>query len=119
MTYSLATGSHSDSLASAVLWVQSLLLGKFGTILAILAVAIAGLNMLWGRSSPRDGLRIIIGCFILFGASTIAQGLVRSVEGHSRMNVLPPPEPVSFATQLPMAPHTNPFDPYTGAPPEN
>jgi hypothetical protein len=42
-------------------------------------VAVTGFNMLRGYISTRDGVRVILGCFILFGAPMIARGLMLSL----------------------------------------
>jgi type IV secretion system protein VirB2 len=116
-TYSSFDGGHS--LAAATQWIQGLLLGQVGTAIAVLAVAIAGLNMLWGRLSVREGGRILLGCFILFGAPAIARGLMSAVESSSTVISIAPSQPPASAphmstTPLPPA-NVNPFDPYTGA----
>ena len=42
---------------------------------AIVAVAIIGLLMLTGRMNWRYGATVILGCFILFGATSIVAGI--------------------------------------------
>jgi type IV secretion system protein VirB2 len=121
-TNSYALYGPANSLEAAMGWIQALLLGQLGTTIAVLAVAFAGFNMLWGRLSPKDGLRVILGCFILFGAPAIAQGLVSAVQGSAQPEVIassaPAPAPV-LAPKAPPPPNINPFDPYTGARPAN
>ena len=121
--YSYTVYGEGHSLEMAAQWIQNVLLGHVGTTIAVLAVAITGLNMLWGRTSVREGVRILIGCFILFGASAIAQGLMSTVEGSPGTITIPPSQspiaaPPVPTTQLPPT-SINPFDPYTGAPPAN
>lgn len=60
-------------LIEAAKWVEALLLGQVGTVVAILAVAWTGALMLQGRLALLTGLRVVMGCFILFGAPVIAK----------------------------------------------
>jgi type IV secretory pathway VirB2 component (pilin) len=57
-------------------WVEGLLLGSFSNAVAVLAVALLGYGMLSGRTDLRRSGRVLLGCFILFGASLIARGLM-------------------------------------------
>lgn len=65
----------SSVLVSAVNWLQGTLLGTIATVVAVIAVATVGFMMLTGRINWRYGVTVIIGCFILFGASTIVAGI--------------------------------------------
>ena len=110
MMQSLPLGQ--SSLIGAGLWLQHLLLGGLATSVAVLAIAVAGTAMLTGRIDIRRGSTVILGCFLLFGAPTIATGL-RNVLGTNGAIAENTPSP---ATKLPsMPPSTNPFDPYAGA----
>ena len=64
----------SGVLVSAVNWLQGTLLGTVATVAAIIAVAAVGFMMLTGRMNWRYGATVILGCFILFGASSIVAG---------------------------------------------
>jgi type IV secretion system protein VirB2 len=75
-----AQDSYSDPqgsgvLVSAVGWLQHTLLGTVATVVAVIAVATVGFMMLTGRINWRYGVTVIIGCFILFGASSIVAGI--------------------------------------------
>lgn len=75
-----AQDSYSDPqgsgvLVSAVGWLQGTLLGTVATVVAVIAVATVGFMMLTGRINWRYGVTVIIGCFILFGASSIVAGI--------------------------------------------
>jgi type IV secretion system protein VirB2 len=75
-----AIDSYSDPagsgvLISAVNWLQGTLLGTVATITAVIAVAVVGFMMLTGRINWRYGTTVILGCFILFGASSIVGGI--------------------------------------------
>ena len=65
----------SGVLISAVNWLQGTLLGTIATVVAVIAVASVGFMMLTGRINWRYGVTVIIGCFILFGASSIVAGI--------------------------------------------
>jgi len=74
-------------------------------------MAIIGLLMPSGRIPVRRGATAVIGCFILFSAATIADGLLASIGEPQPEIVLNPPAPAYTAT-APRAPST---DPYAGA----
>lgn len=112
----LTDPSGSSSLADAALWVQRAMLGTAATVIATIAVAAIGYLMMTGRVSVRRGATVVIGCFVLFGAPTIAAGIVglvaRSGEAEVAINV-PAAQPV-----IPAAPSPTPapaYDPYAGA----
>lgn len=65
----------SGVLVSAVNWLQGTLLGTVATVAAIIAVATVGFMMLTGRINWRYGATVILGCFVLFGASSIVAGI--------------------------------------------
>ena len=65
----------SPVLSSAANWLTGTLFGSVATILCVIAVAFVGLMMTSGRFAVRDGARVILGCFVLLGASVIATGL--------------------------------------------
>lgn len=75
-----AQDSHSDPagsgvVVSAVNWLQGTLLGTIATVAAVIAVAAVGFMMLTGRINWRYGVTVILGCFVLFGASSIVAGI--------------------------------------------
>lgn len=74
------TNQGGDPITSALLWMQSILLGPIATALAVMAVAGVGFMMLTGRMNWRYGATVIIGVFIIFGAprlvATISGGAV-------------------------------------------
>jgi len=65
----------SGPILAALLWLQGTLLGNVATAVAVMAVAAVGLMMLTGRLNWRMGVTVILGCFILFGASAIVAGI--------------------------------------------
>ncbi len=104
----------SDALSAAVGWVEQLLLGSVANAVAILGVAAVGALMCAGRVDWRLGARVVIGCFLIFGATTIVAGLTSAS-----------PERLDIADNLPVAdvaraairPPVDNFDPYAGAAP--
>ena len=69
----------SGPIVGALAWLQGTLLGTVATTVAVMAVAAIGFMMLTGRMNWRFGATVIIGVFILFGASAIVAGIQGSV----------------------------------------
>ncbi|HAU22434.1 MAG TPA: type VI secretion protein [Erythrobacter sp.] len=65
----------SGPIVAALAWLQGTLLGSIATAVAVMAVAAIGFMMLTGRMNWRFGATVIIGVFILFGATTIVAGI--------------------------------------------
>ena len=65
----------SGPIVSALAWLQGTLLGNVATMVAVIAVAMVGFMMLTGRMNWRFGATVIVGCFVLFGASAIVSGI--------------------------------------------
>lgn len=115
----MTSGDETNVLLAAARWIEALLLGPLATSVTVIAVASVGLLMLTGRVNVRRGLTVILGCFILFGAGAIAQGLrggVAMVASDSPTPPLPPQEPRTLEPLLVApAPAQPPSDPYAGA----
>ncbi|MFZ1743215.1 MAG: TrbC/VirB2 family protein [Pontixanthobacter sp.] len=80
MSQSLFEPKGSNALGDAAQWLSGTLLGSLAVGLCVLAVAFTGLMLMTGRFDWRQGMRVILGCFIIFGAPVIAaalMGLVR------------------------------------------
>lgn len=102
-----------SSLIASVDWIQGVLLGTIGTAVAVLAVSSVGLLMLAGRVPVKRGMTVVVGCFVLFSAGSIAGALVASAGGRSEPAVQnPAPAPPSYTPSLP---RVAPYDPYAGA----
>jgi type IV secretory pathway VirB2 component (pilin) len=67
--------SGSGPINAALDWVQGTLLGNLATSAAVIAVAVVGFLMLTGRIEWRRGLTVVVGCFIIFGATAIVAGI--------------------------------------------
>lgn len=65
----------SGPIVAALAWLQGTLLGTVATTVAVMAVAAIGFMMLTGRMNWRFGVTVILGVFILFGATTIVAGI--------------------------------------------
>ena len=116
MAYETADYGYSQSsLFMAANWIESLLTGQLGTAVAVISVAIMGVSMLGGRLAYKDGVRILSGCFILFGAPVIA-GSLAGLGRNERLNLSSPPMVAQVTVpQKVTAGSTNPFDPYIGS----
>jgi type IV secretory pathway VirB2 component (pilin) len=115
---SLGDPGGSGAVVAAVQWLQNTLLGTVATTVAVICVATVGLMMLSGRVDLRRGASVVVGCFILFGASSIAAG-IRSVasgdsvpvQGDFQVEPWTVPAPTAPVVQSPAVP----ADPYAGA----
>ncbi|MDB5738166.1 MAG: hypothetical protein JWO65_1834 [Sphingomonas bacterium] len=70
-----ADPAGSGPIVAALAWLQGTLLGNVATAVAVIAVAMVGFMMLTGRLNWRLGATVIVGCFVLFGASAIVTGI--------------------------------------------
>jgi type IV secretion system protein VirB2 len=103
---SLANPPDTSVLLAAVNWIEGTLLGTLlATIIAVIAIAGIGFMMLAGRIDLKRGASVLLGCFVLFGASAIANGLLQAVSGVGNDNpvvaVAPPPRPLVQMTEPP------------------
>ena len=71
----------SGPILAAVEWLEGTLLGNVATTVAVIAVALVGFMMLTGRMNWRYGVSVILGCFILFGATAIVSGIQLAAGG--------------------------------------
>ena len=80
MLTSLPDPVGTSPFVSAMFWLQNTLLGTVALTVAVVAVASVGMMMLSGRVNLRHGATVICGCFVLFGATSIAAGIRSTVE---------------------------------------
>jgi type IV secretion system protein VirB2 len=104
------------SLVAASRWLTDLLAGQIATTVAVLAVAFVGVRMLTGRLSVKAALRVVVGCFVLFGSSVLVKGLILAARDAG--TPMAPPSATSYQAPprpTPIAPPSsgNPFDPYS------
>lgn len=105
--------TDAGPIAGASQWVEATLYGSLGTVLAVLAVAFFGAEMLTGRISMRRGGQLVLGCFIFFAAPTLARALDNLAKGTGSQIVVDPPNEVIAPPPVPkQAPR---YDPYAGA----
>lgn len=115
MMASLTEPTEPSVLVAAVQWLEQTVLGTMATTVAIIAIAALGFMMLTGRVDYRRGATVIVGCFIVFGASSIVAG-IRSAVSDGGSDALasfaqtdPAPSPITIPPDLPR------YDPYAGA----
>jgi type IV secretory pathway VirB2 component (pilin) len=108
-------------LLPAVQWIEGALLGSLATIIAILAIAGIGFTMLSGRIALRRTMSVILGCFVLLGAGSIARGLITATQQVMETKATPANDPYSIPTRharptvAPRAPSRFGDDPNAGA----
>lgn len=112
---SLADPVGSSSLVSAVQWIEGVALGTIATSIALIAVASVGFLMLNGRLPIRRGVTVIAGCFILFGAPTIAAGILGVAQPDGSTPTYASQVSASPSPPIPTPKATQPYDPYAGA----
>jgi type IV secretion system protein VirB2 len=112
---SLADPVGSSSIAAAVQWIEATLLGTLANTVAVIAVAGIGFMALSGRVSLRRALTVVSGCFILFGASTIAAGIEKVARDEGTIEA--PMRSAASQASSPLAEPRRPpdYDPYAGA----
>lgn len=114
---------NSGSLERVSAWLIEILSGSLAVSVAIIAVASLGLLLLSGRLDIRRGLRVVLGCFLVFGAASIARALLgasqslveeRAVAMPVFVPVIAEPNPLPNQPS-PQSSSPSPFDPYAGA----
>ena len=83
-TSALAQGADpagSGPIIGALNWLQGTLLGTVATTAAVIAVAAVGFMTLTGRMNWRHAATVILGVFILFGATAIVAGIRQTAGG--------------------------------------
>ncbi|WP_342249664.1 TrbC/VirB2 family protein [Sphingomonas sp. OTU376] len=115
ITPSLADPGGSGPLVAAVQWIEGVALGTIATSIALIAVASVGFLMLNGRLPIRRGVTVIAGCFILFGAQTIAAGILGVVQPDAPTASYRAQATPSLPRSIPTPKTAPPYDPYAGA----
>lgn len=100
--------------ATAVQWVGQIFLGTLAQAIAVIAVASVGFLLLSGRIDVRRGVQAILGCFILFGATSIAAGIMSFATGSPDIPAAEPAQP-RMPSASPATVISQPYDPYAGA----
>lgn len=95
----------------ALHWWVEVLTGRLGTSIGVLAVAWLGLALMQGRIPLREALRVLLGCFLLFGAPMIAAGLLDTLtQRRPQPPEISPPDapPAPLPSQAPPMPTIQP-----------
>lgn len=112
---SLFDASVSSPSEAASSWVAGTLSGSLATVLCVVAVALVGVLMLRGRLPVREGVQVVVGCFLLFGASVLAAGLMGAGVSRSGYDTGSPEALADYAPEVPPPPPPANYDPYAGA----
>jgi type IV secretory pathway VirB2 component (pilin) len=106
--------ARSDAVLDPVAgMVTATLAGDFAISLCVIAVAIIGLMLMSGRLAVREGLRVVIGCFVLLGAPLLENGINIILEETVPVSGSFEPSTTSQPSQLPLP--AADYDPYAGA----
>lgn len=106
------TYSANSALASSVDWVAGVLTGSVGSAIGVLAIAAAGFALLRGHLPVMRGVTVVLGCFVLFGAHSIAVALM-ALAGRDAASAYPSAPPA--VPSAPPATKPPAYDPYAGA----
>lgn len=101
--------------SNAANWVNDLLFGPLATAIAVIAIAWIGFAMLSGRVDIRKGLSVLLGCFLLFGAQRVAEGLRLASSGDGVTPIAIAPPPPNYIKSPLRTDTSNAYDPYAGA----
>ena len=106
---------NASSIVAAVQWIPAVLVGGLATPIAVLASAGVGFGLLGGRLAPRRALRVVLGCFILFGAPAIVGAFKTTMTSSLAIAELVPTPVAPVVPAAPANPNSrkgaNPFDP--------
>lgn len=102
-----------DPASSAANWLTEVLGGTAATAVCVIAVATLGMMMLSGRISLRRGLQVVLGCFLLLGASTVSAQLQQLARGTGDV-AAPAAQVIEIESKPKPLPPAN-YDPYAGA----
>lgn len=84
------------------------------TALCVIGVALLGFAMLTGRFQVRKVFGVVIGCFLVLGAPSVASSLVSLITpSQAAANTSLPPPPLLPEAREDLQPATK--DPYSGA----
>ena len=116
MSVDWASG-QDNAIAAALVWIRVTLTGSLATGFAIIAVAWFGLILLSGRLPRRRGIQLILGCFIIFGASSIAVAISQVLNtspggGSDSASAVPPASIDPTVPRRTVA--SDPYDAYAG-----
>lgn len=103
----------SEPLSHAAGWLVTLITGELSLPLCTLAVAFIGFMILRGRLELRRSAAVVLGCFVLLGAPTIAGAFLRFGEAAARSAGSGSNADANLGDRSPVPPAD--YDPYAGA----
>lgn len=103
----------NSSLSEASTWLETVLAGPLVIAICSIAIAVMGVSMFAGRFGLRRGVIVIFGCFVVLGASTIANALVNLPTTSAAIAEASTPPPPRL--ELPSKNDRKADDPYAGA----
>ena len=110
---SLFDAGGDASMMRSAQWIERVMLGDVALGLCVIAVAVIGVAMLGGRLPVREGMRIVLGLFLVLGAPVIAGGFADNI--FEKVEIAPlPPANVDGRNVRPDLPLAD-YDPYAGA----
>lgn len=104
---------QGSALVSAAGWIAQLVFGSLATAIAVLGVAFVGFMMLEGRVDWRRGMTVCAGCFLLFGARSVAASFLGAAQAWPADDAQP--AVASNPAPAPAPPAPIAYDPYAGA----
>jgi type IV secretion system protein VirB2 len=110
---SLLEASGGMPMMESAHWIEGVMLGDIALGLCVISVAFIGALMLMGRVPLREGMRVVLGSFVLLGAPVIAAGLLEIGANSSQMPLSGLPT-LGQAAPRPELPQTT-YNPYAQA----
>jgi type IV secretory pathway VirB2 component (pilin) len=110
---SLLDSGREALIMQCVQWIERVVMGEASLGPSVIPVALIGAALLGGRLSVRNGMRILIGVFVVLSIPVVAEGLGSSFGDLAKMSQ-PQPANVEGGNVRPDLPHAD-YDPYAGA----
>lgn len=110
---SLFDAGGDASMMQSALWIERVMLGDVALGLGVIAVAVIGAVMLGGRLPVREGMRIVLGLFVVLGAPIIAGGFAGGFSETEKVLFPQTGEAVGESVRTKLPPSS--YDPYAGA----
>lgn len=110
-----AVSVEAGTVATAVAWVQAALTGTIASSIAVIAIAAVGVGMMSGRIDMRRAVITVLGCFVVFGAPSVAAGILEAAGAGANNAPDVASGVVEEPAQLPQIASQPAYDPYAGA----
>jgi type IV secretory pathway VirB2 component (pilin) len=111
---SLFEAGSGTPMVESARWIEGVILGEIALGVCIIAVAFIGGLMLTGRLPLREGMRVVVGCFVLLGAPVIAGGFATGASNSLSQLESTSVDEKPAGRALRDLPPAN-YDPYSGA----